>query len=87
MGVEHLPQYRSHKVVRAGVFLGDTVEDDGRLRLIVSAGDNEIANVMAPAGIFARGAPTHGQDYIVVYEDGYVSWSPKAAFEEGYSSI
>lgn len=25
------------------------------------------------------------QGYEVVYEDGYTSWSPKRAFEEGYT--
>ena len=25
--------------------------------------------------------------YIVKYEDGYISWSPKKAFEEGYIEL
>jgi hypothetical protein len=34
----------------------------------------------------ARGAPKIG-DYFVIYEDGYQSWSPKAAFESGYTKV
>ena len=33
----------------------------------------------------------HGSDddlgYFVVYEDGYLSWSPTKAFEEGYTAL
>jgi hypothetical protein len=25
--------------------------------------------------------------YLVKYEDGYISWSPKKAFEDGYTEI
>ena len=68
-------RYRSHKVVEAGVVqhidVGSVTVDD------------EVIPV--PAGIFARGTPSIGEDYLVRYEDGYVSWSPKAAFETGYA--
>jgi len=68
-------RYRSHKVVEAGVVqhidVGSVTVDD------------EVIPV--PAGIFARGTPSIGEDYLVRYEDGYVSWSPKAAFEAGYA--
>ncbi len=37
-----------------------------------------------PESFFARGLPDVG-DYLVIYEDGYMSWSPKKAFEEGYT--
>jgi len=35
---------------------------------------------------FARGRPSDG-DYLVRYEDGYLSWSPKKAFENGYTKV
>ena len=43
--------------------------------------------------VFARGMPEYKGDgeafdaYLVVYDDGYVSWSPAKAFEEGYTRI
>lgn len=35
------------------------------------------------AGKYKTGAP----GYKVIYPDGYVSWSPKAVFEEAYKEI
>jgi hypothetical protein len=36
---------------------------------------------------FGRGSPAVG-DYLVRYEpEGYLSWSPKKAFEDGYTEI
>ena len=37
-----------------------------------------------------RGREENGNDeegYIVVYADGYVSWSPKAVFEQAYREV
>ena len=31
--------------------------------------------------------PLGGEGYLVEYEDGYQSWSPKKAFEDGYTLI
>lgn len=40
------------------------------------------------AGIFDRDKfPEPDGGYYVEYEDGYVSWSPTKAFEEGYSVV
>lgn len=33
---------------------------------------------------FARGATADHGDYLVRYEDGYLSWSPKKVFEDCY---
>lgn len=41
--------------------------------------------VVDPA-LIARGTPVVG-DYYVRYDDGYESWSPKKAFEEGYTLV
>ena len=30
---------------------------------------------------------TGGEGYKVVYKDGYISWSPKKVFDEGYTEI
>lgn len=36
--------------------------------------------------LIARARPAVG-DYIVVYRDGYVSWSPGKEFEDGYTRM
>lgn len=88
MGIEQLPQYRSHKIVRAAVYLGELANSNARVaRLSVRIGGDATAEIEVPEAIFTRGRPVEGQDYIVVYEDGYASWSPKAAFEDGYTAV
>lgn len=77
---DRLPQYRCHKTVRAApiiAILRDTVEvvlDTGR--------GTETLWLGMPW--FNRHDPKVG-GYIVYYDDGYTSYSPKAAFERGYS--
>jgi len=77
-------RYRSHKVVEAGV-----IRELGSGRVLVSDSPHDHIDttewIDVPADIFARGTPSIGVDYLVRYEDGYVSWSPRAAFEAGYA--
>jgi hypothetical protein len=84
MSAPELPRWRSHKEVGAAPF----VRVDGRAGngdLLLAVGDPQSPTVIsAPGNIFARGTPEPG-DYIVRYDDGYMSWSPKKAFEEGYT--
>lgn len=73
-----LPKWRSHKVVSAAPIqrvLGDDITLEG-----------PYPTIKAPPGIFHRYAPAAG-DYLVIYDDGYISVSPKAAFEAGYIRI
>jgi hypothetical protein len=83
-----LPTYRSHKTVRAapiiGILEGRTPSDPLAQRVYL---ETHYGTVEAPANIFARGRPTLGVDYVVIYDDGYVSWSPKKPFEEGYTAL
>jgi hypothetical protein len=71
-----LPQYKSHKIVSAAKIVA--IDFDGRLDLmphgVVEVGADWVEN---------RHAETGG--YYVVYEDGYASFSPAKAFEDGYS--
>ncbi len=78
-----LPRYRSHKIVRAATIAGfeKKVGNDEIVRL--NLGAERAPMIRLAPSVFARGWPVVG-DYIVVYDDGYVSWSPKRAFEEGY---
>ena len=80
-----LPQWRCHKVVRAAK-IASTQEMDDRwyVELVDIPGLEGILSV-APT-VFARGVPEQG-DYLVVYDDSYISWSPAKAFEDGYSPL
>jgi hypothetical protein len=91
-GVE-LPKWKSHKIVRAAQiskieYAHQTDEEWGAItRLGLSWDGREHGFVKDPdPKIFTRYRPKVG-DYWVIYDDGYISVSPKAAFEEGYERV
>ena len=83
-----LPRWQSHKVVQAarvtGVSEGSLPEGlfvwhlEGGFSISV---DEDLAG-RVPRGTFS---PIGG--YLVLYEDGFRSWSPAEAFEAGYLRI
>jgi len=82
--MSQLAEWQCHKVVKAGRLITLVHDaDDGGFVLTVEDANGVPCKVTVPEDFFARGAPIV-DDYIVVYEDGYKSWSPKKAFEEGY---
>ena len=83
--MQEMPRYRCHKEVWA-LKIGDgiTINQDGSAVLPVT--DHGYGPVTVKSAVIARYIPTPG-DYYVVYEDGYESISPAAAFESGYSRI
>lgn len=77
-------QWRSHKIVEAEPI---TSYDDSGFRKFVTTGEGfTIYRHEVPGNFFDRGKPAIG-DYLVRYADGYMSWSPKRAFEEGYTLV
>lgn len=81
------PQYRSHKIVHA-------LKIDA-VKLIEGGTQRYLTFRDAPFGtngatvreeLFARHVPVPG-DYYVVYADGYESFSPAKAFEDGYTAV
>jgi hypothetical protein len=78
-------KWQSHKIVEA-----DPITDiinTMSVKAVVTMGlglQAERHNV--PDNFFARGTPQIN-DYLVCYDDGYLSWSPKKAFEEGYTVL
>lgn len=98
---DHLPHYRSHKVVQAGKIVKldsayPALESDiEKKHAFVSVeapwldADGDTASVLvfpvAPDWIMNRHAYVGG--YFVVYDDGYTSFSPAEAFESGYTLL
>lgn len=71
-----MPKWKCHKVVQALQI--QSVDGD-------AIGFGEAwPKVIADKKMFSRFQPQPG-DYYVVYEDGYASFSPKKAFEDGYT--
>lgn len=83
-----LPRWRSHKSVQAARIvewkgtafpvLVEVADPDG--------GPATYVEITVPKNFDARGMPSPGC-YLVIYDDGYMSWSPAKAFEEGYTLI
>jgi hypothetical protein len=86
-----LPQYRCHKTIGALKIAG--VEIHGDRSATIAPADDGFAPFRTVPGWAARFQPADryedGADlgYFVQYADGYMSWSPSKAFEEGYSQI
>lgn len=72
-----MPKYRSHKVVGAL-----EIAHAERLTCRVSFVDHP-DTIIVGAEMFVRYQPTQG-DFLVEYEGGYQSFSPRAAFLDGY---
>lgn len=87
VGKSRLRKFRSHKIVEAEAIY--STMPPGHVPYVTVAHSPPYAGlerVPVPAAFFARGTPMPG-DYLVRYSDGYLSWSPKKAFEEGYTEI
>lgn len=79
-----MPRYQSHKEVHAlKIAKIDPVDLD--MALITPAEDGYAPFHVDMAYILKHNPQVGG--YYVVYEDGYRSWSPAAAFEKGYTLI
>lgn len=51
---------------------------------VVQAAPMTQENFLKKQGKYQQGQETYGDGYIVKYEDGYESWSPKDVFERCY---
>jgi hypothetical protein len=76
-------RYRSHKIVEAAEIVRLQDHARGPLVTVHLAGGHsqEVGEI-----VFTRGRP-HTGDFLVIYDDGYVSWSPRDKFLDGYTRI
>lgn len=88
---ENLPYFQSHKVVQAGKI--KAIEKAGPDAMEVLALDNG-TQIGVDDGWLDKHLPDDLRDeagddlgYFIRYADGYTSWSPTKAFEEGYSPV
>lgn len=91
MSSREMPRYISHKTVWALKISAVEIHEDGSAT--IAPADEGYAPLKADVGWAERFKPVrrlHGEDdlgYYVVYQDGYTSWSPTKAFEEGYEAV
>ena len=85
-----MPRYQSHKVVHALKIhvISETTqpgnESDGSKYLVPE--NSRYAPIRVSHEFVRRHQPV-APGYYVVYPDGYTSWSPVTAFEEGYTVV
>jgi len=81
-----MPRYKCHKEVHALKLAAVTVQEDGSA--IIQPTDVHYSSFLAGSKFVERFKGTDDDPgYYVVYEDGYESWSPTKAFEDGYTAI
>lgn len=82
-----IPRYKCHKVVRAAKIVASEQQqsEPNVFMLLLELPDaTTVSWRYQPPGRQANAESFTG-GYLVVYDDGYTSWSPAKAFEEGYS--
>jgi hypothetical protein len=86
-----MPKYQSHKIVHAlkiksAEYYSETPTDETDGTMILTFEEEGYAPMRVPFSYVSKHNPKAG-GYYVIYEDGYASWSPAKAFEEGYTKI
>lgn len=83
--MQELPKYKCHKEVRA-IKLSRVEHHENPTRTFLVPEDKRFEKIEVDHLFVAKHNPAAG-GYYVVYQDGYTSWSPAQAFEEGYTLI
>lgn len=78
-----LPRWRSHKIVRGDKITG--VLDEPRRWCLACGGIVDVSDELQQRVPVKDGLQLAFGGYYVRYEDGFESWSPAKAFEEGYT--
>ena len=78
-----LPAYRSHKIVHAAKIVSIGKPTEAVTNLVLELPNGEKMNWGVQNDYVTKHNPEVG-GYLVVYEDGYESWSPAPQFEAGY---
>lgn len=81
-GIEQLPQYRCHKVVRAG-----RIHTCIAGVLGVQVGNSKAIIEITVGQAWVQKHKPQADGYLVAYEDGYLSYSPADVFEAGYHEL
>lgn len=79
-----MPRYQCHKKVYALKIARVTAEDPKTFMIVPE--NTDYAPFRVSSEFVGKHNPKPG-GYYVVYEDGYESYSPAKAFEEGYTLI
>lgn len=81
VSADGLPLWKCHKTVAAFKITDTEALSNGQVRLI---GEDPACSVVCDSAYVDKHRPQIG-GYFVHYHDGYRSWSPAEAFEDGYT--
>ena len=84
-----LPEYQCHKKVKAFKIakMAELRDEGGHVEYILGAGDGVNPFIFVVSHKYVEKHNPEIGGYYVRYQDGYESYSPAGAFEEGYSLI
>ena len=82
-----MPRYKCHKEVHALKIAAIEILGDGFASIAPADKGFAVFKTKGPFASKFSGGAIHDPGYYVVYADGYESWSPTKAFEEGYTLI
>ncbi len=82
-------KYDCTKTVEAAKIIDISFEKDGSATFILKGIDSDNEAIEVDSAYVDKHSITRDSigGYFVRYKDGYTSWSPAKAFEEGYSVI
>lgn len=82
-----MPHYQSHKIVQAAQIKSITYNENSvpRVSMIVAGSDGDM-EIVPDKTWLAKHQPEEG-GYLVLYEDGYLSYSPAKPFKAGYTML
>ncbi len=84
LDTNEMDKYKCHKEVWALKIEEVLIQQDGCAVLVFCG--SKSGKLLVKEGYVRRHRPVSG-GYYVVYRDGYASFSPGSAFEEGYSKV
>lgn len=84
MSIELLPEYKSHKTVRAAKITAFRQNGEPDMPDLVLG---EVGSIVTLLPDWHQKHNPQVGGYLVQYEDGYQSYSPAKAFEEGYTRV
>lgn len=79
-----MPRYKCHKEVQALKIKEVTILESGHVQLEFD--DRRYPSIIEPPDFDSKHHPIPG-GYLVFYKDGYRSFSPADAFEDGYTLV
>lgn len=81
-----LPRYKCHKEVNAVKIAAIEFREDGSAT--IAPIEDKVNTIYTSSGYRERFKGSENDlGYYVIYDDGYTSWSPSKAFEEGYTQL